>query len=177
MVQNPKYRRAKECAILRNKTQLTRKAWFFFVYISQWSLVTFFCSPIFWILYQDSPHRQRNFLKGPGFQWQSRDNIWGKIQDGGWGRKKSDDCWIYRSYWYRPRKSAVLFRVVKMGATCELKISISTKWYIGMEHKSQILYNCCVTMNQNDRYFWFTFVFKMIYLSSWYLFSRESLNE
>ena len=51
MVQNPNYWRAKECARLQNKTQLTRKVWFFFVYISQWSLVTFFCSPIFWILY------------------------------------------------------------------------------------------------------------------------------
>ena len=51
MVQNPKYWRAKECARLQNKTQLTRKVWFFFVYISKWSLVTFFCSPIFWVLY------------------------------------------------------------------------------------------------------------------------------
>ena len=52
MVQIPKYWRAKECARLQKKTQwLTRNAWFFFVYISQWSLVTFFCSPIFWILY------------------------------------------------------------------------------------------------------------------------------
>ena len=50
MVQNPKYWRAKECARLQNKTQLTRKVWFFFVYISQWSLVTFLCSPVFWIL-------------------------------------------------------------------------------------------------------------------------------
>ena len=31
--------------------QLTRKVWFFFLYISHWSLVTFFCSPICWILY------------------------------------------------------------------------------------------------------------------------------
>ena len=35
MVQNQKYWRAKECAILENKTQLIRKVWFFFVYISQ----------------------------------------------------------------------------------------------------------------------------------------------
>ena len=51
MVQNPKYWRAKECARLQNKTRLTRKVGFFFVSISQWSLVPFFCSPIFWILY------------------------------------------------------------------------------------------------------------------------------
>ena len=47
MVQNPTYWRAKECARLQNKTQLTRKVWFFVVYISQWSLVTFFCSTIY----------------------------------------------------------------------------------------------------------------------------------
>ena len=51
MVQNPKYWRAKECARLHTKTQLTRKVGFFFVYISQWCFVTFFCSPTFWILY------------------------------------------------------------------------------------------------------------------------------
>ena len=49
MVQNPKYWRAKECARLQNKTQLTKKVLFYLVHISQWSLVTFFCSPIFWI--------------------------------------------------------------------------------------------------------------------------------
>ena len=32
MVQNPKYLRAKECARLQNKSQLTRKVGFFFVY-------------------------------------------------------------------------------------------------------------------------------------------------
>ena len=42
MVQNPKYWRAKECVRLQNKTQSTRKVWYFFVYISQCSLVTFF---------------------------------------------------------------------------------------------------------------------------------------
>ena len=51
MVQNPKYWRAKEFARLQNKTQLTRIVYYFFVYISQWSLVTLFGSAIFWILY------------------------------------------------------------------------------------------------------------------------------
>ena len=32
-------------------TQVTRKMLFFFVYISQWRLVTSFCSPVCWILY------------------------------------------------------------------------------------------------------------------------------
>ena len=44
-------RYAKECTGLQNKTQVTRKVWFFFVYISQWSFVTFSCSPVCWILY------------------------------------------------------------------------------------------------------------------------------
>ena len=40
------------CLTLKqNKTQINRKVCFFFVYISQWSLVTFFCSPIFWIMF------------------------------------------------------------------------------------------------------------------------------
>ena len=60
MVQNPKYRRTKECTRFQNKTQLTRKLCFIFVYISQRSLVTFFCSPIFWILYHVS-----SSCKGP----------------------------------------------------------------------------------------------------------------
>ena len=51
MIQNPKYWRAKECVRLPYKTQLTRKVWVFCVCISQWSLVAFFCSPIFWILH------------------------------------------------------------------------------------------------------------------------------
>ena len=42
MLQSPTYWGAKKCVRLQNKTQLTRKVCFFFVYISRWSLVTFF---------------------------------------------------------------------------------------------------------------------------------------
>ena len=55
--------RAIECARLQNKTQLTRKVWFFFDYISQWSLVTFFCSPICWILYYVTSSCKRSIVK------------------------------------------------------------------------------------------------------------------
>ena len=75
MVQNPKYWRAKECARLQNKTLLTRKVWFFFVYISHWSLVTFFCSPIFWIL-RGILYDVTSSCKGPVFSWPKGKEPW-----------------------------------------------------------------------------------------------------
>ena len=70
MVQNPKYWRAKECARLQNKTHLIRKLRHFFVFISQWSLVTFFCSPIIWILYHVT-----SSCKGPILQHRFRRHV------------------------------------------------------------------------------------------------------
>ena len=45
-------RNANECVRLQNNTQITGKVLFYFVYISQSSLVTFFCSPVCSILYK-----------------------------------------------------------------------------------------------------------------------------
>ena len=83
--QNPKYWRAKECSRLQNKTQLTRKVWFFFVYISQWSLITFFALQYFVFCTMWSPAAKDLLV-----EWLC---YYRKVL-------KTLVLWLYRNLWY-----------------------------------------------------------------------------